>query len=291
MKNTILIIGLAFYFFISAYTTDKPAYIIYNTKGKQVTYKEMIGTLEKSDVVFYGELHNNPIAHWLELELTKDFYKTKKDGLVLGAEMFEADNQLILDEYIDGIISSKKFKHDSRLWSNYETDYKPLIEFAKDNGVKFVATNIPGRYASVVYMDGFEGLDSLSLEAKKYMAPLPIEYDSTLSGYSSMLDMSDSSAMHASVNLPKAQAVKDATMAWFIYNNRKEGGLFFHYNGSYHSDNYEGIIWYLNRYSKNLKIATISTVTQECIDTLSSEYKNTADFIICVPESMTSTYE
>ena len=41
--------------------------------------------------------------------------------------------------------------------------------------------------------------------------------------------------------LVMAQASKDATMAYFISENLKPNHTFIHYNGSYHSDNYEGI--------------------------------------------------
>ena len=47
-------------------------------------------------MVLFGELHNNPISHWLQLELTEDLHAARGADLVLGAEMFEADNQLLL---------------------------------------------------------------------------------------------------------------------------------------------------------------------------------------------------
>ena len=94
--------------------------------------------------------------------------------ITLGAEMFEADNQLILNEYLSGHISEKSFKKEARLWPNYSTDYAPLVDFAKDSNLIFVATNIPRRYASVVYKRGFQGLDELDAQAKLYIAPLPV---------------------------------------------------------------------------------------------------------------------
>jgi uncharacterized iron-regulated protein len=90
-------------------------------------------------------------------------------------------------------------------------------------------------------------------------------------------------------NLPRAQAIKDATMAHFILENWSAGKTLFHLNGSYHSNYHQGIIWHLEQQERDLKILTINTVLQKDIDTLSGEYLNTADFIICVPESMTRT--
>ena len=271
-----------------AFKADKAAYKIYTKSGKEIKFSKMLKEIKDADVVFFGELHNNPIAHWLQLELTQELFEIKKDKLILGAEMFESDNQIIMDEYLKGLIKESKFEDEMRLWPNYKTDYKPLVNFAKKNNLKFVASNIPRRYAAVVYSKGFEGINELSAEAKTYIAPLPIAYDSELAGYKKMSGMS--AGMHANDNLPKAQAAKDATMAYFIYKSLKQGNLMLHYNGTYHSDNYEGIVWYLKQKDKNLNIVTIATVQQADINTLADESHDVADFILCIPENMTTTY-
>ena len=94
---------------------------------------------------------------------------------------------------------------------------------------------------------------------------------------------------HVNENLPKAQAAKDATMAHFILENWTDGKILIHFNGSYHSDNFEGIIWHLQQQNEELKIMTISTVLQQDIDTLEEKNVNIANYILCVPESMTRT--
>ena len=95
---------------------------------------------------------------------------------------------------------------------------------------------------------------------------------------------------HSSPNMPKAQASKDATMAYFINANLKDGSTFIHYNGSYHSDNFEGISWYLKKYNPNLQIITISSVEQRDISKLDKENYNKADFILVIDEDLTKTY-
>jgi len=79
-------------------------------------------------------------------------------------------------------------------------------------------------------------------------------------------------------------------MAHSIVKYRKDGETVIHYNGSYHSDRYMGIIWYLNKYSPGLKVATITTVLQDDIDRMDKKYEGYADFIIVIPETMTRTY-
>ena len=289
MKNTKVLLGLFLVAILFSFTADKPAYLLYSKDGKLVEYKKMLKEAQKADVVFFGELHNNAIAHWLQYELTKDIITAKDKKVILGAEMFESDNQLVINEFLSGAILEKKFEADCRLWPNYRTDYKPLMKLAEENQIPFIATNIPRRYASVVYKKGFEGLDSLSAEAKRYFAPQPMKYDPEQDAYKSMMQMGGMPA-HMTVNLPKAQAIKDATMAHFININLKKEHTFVHYEGAYHSDKYQGIIYYLNLYNPGLKIVTISTVTAEDVSKLSDEDKAKADYIIVVDEDMTSTH-
>ncbi len=273
-----------------SFMTDKPAYRIYNPKGKDIPYSKMVKQLEEADIIFFGELHDNPIAHWLQRELTGDLQKLGDKELVLGAEMFESDNQLLLNEYLGGMITEAKFEDEARLWQNYKTDYKPLLQFAFEQGISFIATNVPRRYANLVYRKGFEGLESLSAEAKEYLPPLPVPYDPELPGYKSMLEMSQMGHGKVNENLPRAQAIKDATMGYFILKNWSNGKRFLHFNGAYHSDNAEGILWYIRQQESGLKISTISTVLQESTDSLEQASAGKADFTIVVPKSMTRTY-
>jgi len=264
---------------------DKPAYVLYNAKGKKVSYTKMIKAIVQNDIVLIGESHNNPISHWMELAITKDCKEQK--SLVMGAEMFEQDNQPSLDLYLQGKLTAKGLDSSARLWKNYTTDYAPLVNFAKENNIVFAASNVPRRYAALVSKGGFEALDTLSAKEKIWIAPLPIAYDPELPGYKNMMTMM---AGHGSVNMPKAQAIKDATMAYFILKYYTPGTLFIHYNGSYHSQNHDGIVWHLKHSKPELKIITVTTVSQKDIKHLLAENKNTADFIICVDEDMTTTY-
>lgn len=264
---------------------QKSPYTLFDAKGRKVSYAKMIRLLKEKDIVLFGEYHNNTIAHWLQLSVTKDL-QTKR-SLILGAEMFEADNQTALNQYLAGQLSGKGLDSNARLWKNYPTDYAPLVNFAKANQLPFIATNIPRKYAALVNKGGFGKLDSLSSEEKKWMAPLPFPYDANLPGYVNMMKMM---GVHATENMPKAQASKDATMAHFILANHQESALFLHFNGAYHSDNYDGIYWYLKQQKPALKIGTISTVSQANIKSLLAENLGKADFIICVDTDMTNTY-
>ncbi|MEA3494559.1 MAG: ChaN family lipoprotein [Bacteroidota bacterium] len=283
-KTTSLLLLFIASIFIQA---TMPAYKIYNSKGKEINFEKMANKISSADVILFGELHNNSISHWLQFELTKALYETKGNKLLLGSEMFEADDQIKINEYFSNYITQKYFEKEARIWPNYKTDYKPPFEFAKEKKLKYIATNIPRRYASFVSTKGLDSLQLLSSEAKTFIAPLPIDFDPELPGYKKMAKMMRG---HSISYLPQAQASKDATMAHFILKNLKEGQIFLHFNGAYHSNNHEGIYWYLKKQNKNLKIITITTIEQDDIKNFDDEIKNMADYFIVVDSDVTKTY-
>ena len=283
MKYILFII--AAFTFTNLNAQDKKAYQLFDKKGKKVNFEKVVKAAAKTEVVLFGEFHNNPICHWLQLELTKEV--AAKSKLILGAEMIEADNQSQLNDYLSGKITQKQLDSTARLWPNYKTDYKPLVDFAKASKLPFIATNIPRRYASMVHKKGFEILETLTDEEKTWIAPQPIAYNKNLPGYTQMMTMMGE---HTSPNMPKAQASKDATMAYFIAKNVEIKSVFIHFNGSFHSDNFDGINWYLRKYQPEIKIVTISTVEQNQLKKLENEHLNKADFILVVDENMTKTH-
>ncbi len=284
-------IAFGLFFAWSLPSQDKPAYRIFHSNGKEATYEDLLKKAQKADAFFFGEQHNNPICHWLQLEITQDLFNSKNGAVILGAEMFERDNQLLLEEYLAGKVNQKNFEDEAKLWNNYATDYKPLVEFAKSKNIPFIATNVPRRYANLVFRQGLEALDSLSAASKVLIAPLPIEVDLNLPSYQEMLKMMGGhGAGPVNTNFPKSQAVKDATMGYFIAQNLKKGHVFIHYNGTFHSDLKEGTVWYLLKYAPKTEVLTLASVEQKDISQLDEENKNKGDFILVIPATMTKTY-
>ncbi|MFA5713714.1 MAG: ChaN family lipoprotein [Bacteroidales bacterium] len=280
-----------------SYSNDNPAYVIYNSSGKKVSFNEMVKSLSSADITLFGELHNDPISHWLELELVKKLYEIKEEGFVVGAEMWEADNQLVLDEMLKNKwIDMKAYQENSVLWSNFNTDYRPILHFAQEKEIPFVATNVPRRYARIVSKRGDEALDSLSAQAQEYIAPLPIHMDMQDKFYTKIADIfKETLGGHTQsgtsiTNIVKAQMVKDATMAHFIVNNLPKGGHLFHFHGELHSAFNSGIGYYIKHYNSKLKYKTISVVKME--NPLEFKAKESrANFNIVVPENMTVTHD
>ncbi|MBX2953054.1 MAG: ChaN family lipoprotein [Leadbetterella sp.] len=268
---------------------DMPAYRVYNAKGKAVDFGKMIRQLEKYDVVLFGEYHNNSIVHWLELKTTEALYEKAGNRLMLGAEMFERDNQEAVNRYLAGESDDKKLAEEARLWKNHPTDYKPLLDFAKAKKLPMVATNVPRRYASTVAR---KGVDSLILEPQEKAWVVKLPYTVTLEtpGYEEMRKMMGDHAGGKAMNFVAAQAIKDATMAESILQHLEAGKLLLHYHGDFHSKQYGGIYWYLKQARPDLKVAVISLAESEDNRLpLPGDFVKT-DFNLVIPKDMTKTY-
>jgi len=266
---------------------DKPACRLYDRAGVETSYGAMLGHLATSDVVLFGELHINPIVHWLQFEVTIDLFTRERQRLIVGAEMFESDDQIIIDEYMAGTIGHDAVTAEAKIWDNYETDYRPIVEFVHDHGIPFIGTNIPRRYARLVARGGLGELEKLSDQAKQWIAPLPIPLDLDSPTYHDLLDLGRAHSMDAE-NFLAAQAIKDATMAHFIFKNRPPEKLFLHLNGEYHSRRFGGIFWYLKQKQPDLAIVTITSVEGRTLDFL-DDYKDVADYTLVILQSMTKT--
>lgn len=292
MKLKIQLVSVLLMVFVSMVSAKgKPAYILYNSEGKEVSWDKMVKDLQKSDMVFFGELHDNPIAHWLEYELLVELYRSHSASMVAGAEMFESNQQFALNDYLNGVYDDKKFADTVKLWKNFKTDYQPMVDFAKEHKFPFIATNVPRKYASMVFKGDFASLDTLNSLEKSYIAPLPIPFDINLPCYQEMLKMGDAHPeMKIDEKYPKAQAIKDATMAHFIMKNKINNGMFYHVNGSFHSDNFEGIVWYIKQADPKLVVKTITTVEQDDISKPDKEALGKASYILVIPSTMTKTY-
>ena len=289
MKNLILVL---FFIVNAALAQNKPAYQLFDNTGELANYDQMIVDLANSDMVFFGEYHTNPISHWLQLEISKSLFEIKGEELFFGAEMFESGTQLVLNEYLQGLYPEDKMIPEiTQLWGNYKTDYKPLVEFAKDNNLRFIATNIPRRYASMINKKGIEALKALQPEALELIGPdLELYFDPTVKAYAEMADNMGGHVPPNMLNIQTAQAAKDATMAHFSLENFNKGNLLLHFEGSYHSNYEQGIIWWINKIQPGLILKSITTVTQSEWEEMTAQEKATiANYIIVVVDNMTQT--
>jgi len=271
-------------------------YKIINTKtNKETELKEMAERLGDYDVIFFGEFHGNKILHSLELELLKMLNANNKN-MIISLEMFERDVQPILDEYLSNEISEEKFLKNSRPWPNYETDYKPIIEFAKENTLPVVSANIPRRYANMISKQGLNALDSLSVEEKEFITKKHIIFADE---YKTLFMQTMRSNMEHSSKMPKgmmmnldliyaAQCIKDDTMAESIlkFHRIPPRRKVIHFNGDFHSRKHLGTAQKIQVLEPMLKVAVITPLL--CEDEFSWENEDLleGEFLILLEEEI-----
>lgn len=239
------------------------SYRAYDASGKQVTLSDIISAFSGADVALIGETHNDAIAHLLEADLLRGAHeshglnaKGQARPVALSLEMFERDTQLVLDEYLAGQISEKHFLLSSRPWNNYATDYRPLVEYARERKLPVIAANAPARYVSRVSSLGPASLKELSKEAKAWLPPLPFHPASQAyaAKFNQLMGLAASSTPppaqmpgaggpHGALHLLDAQTLRDATMASAITEHLKHQpqALIVHVNGKFHSEERLGV--------------------------------------------------
>lgn len=168
-------------------------YRVYTSTGEPSSLDAIFEAMEATDVVFVGETHDDPVGHWLEHALFSGAHErygmaptVDPRPVTLSLEMFQRDVQFILDEYLAGLITENHFRSSSRPWQNYETDYRPMIEYAKTHGLAVIAANAPRRYVNRVSREGPQSLEALSDHAQSFLAPLP--YAEASEGYRAKWD-------------------------------------------------------------------------------------------------------
>lgn len=264
MRFILFCIALIFSNTLIAQDSISRHYKIYDTRISQyVGVDQIVADMAKADVLFFGEEHNDSVGHYLENKIFQSLYAAYGSKLALSLEMFETDNQLVLNEYLTGKIDEARLNKDARLWSNYK-DYRPMIEFAKQNSISVIAANPPRRYVSMVTRRGMNSLDSLSKESKKLLPPIP--YD-TLSGRYREKFMNTMTGTPESVskNIYYSQSLWDAGMSYSIYKFLKahKGDKVFHCVGGFHTAEKLGTAAQLKMRNKKLRILNIATVSDE----------------------------
>ena len=240
-------------------------YAVYNTTTKsKVALNDIAEAMNKADVVFFGELHDDSLGHVAELDLLKALAAKYPGKLALSLEMFETDVQPVLNEYLSGFIREKNMITDARAWPRYKTDYRPMIELTKSTGIPVIAANAPARYTNMVTTGGFERLKVLNKTALSYLPPLPIDTATGAYYEKFVAEMGGHSAM-GSMKIYQSQNLWDATMAWSIarfYKKHKDYKIM-QVNGGFHSEEKMGIVAQLKNYAPKAKVITINAYSDQ----------------------------
>ena len=300
---------------LQAQQTVVPQYYVphrvYDTQAKQwIDLETLLANVTKGEVVFIGEQHNDDDGHKLELAIVQGVARRRPNSIV-AMEMFERDAQVSLDDYFAGRISETEFLSRSRPWSNYMPDYRPIVEFARNQRWRVIGTNAPQRLARAVANNGLSIIDRFSQPDRPLIAEqIECPVDSYRERFSqTMLAMmapagggenphaNPHANPHGEGAAPDmntinekierfyfAQCVKDETMGESIaklIKDKENKPFIIHINGAFHSDFGEGTMSRARRRLPNSQINNISIVPVENIDKINpDEYSKQANYLI-----------
>jgi uncharacterized iron-regulated protein len=287
ISAALLICGLSA-FAGSQVTLTDAMYCAYDGQGNPVMLDAIVKSMADADAVFLGEQHDDTVGHAIEAELFRravaNYSAQRRVGLSM--EMFERDVQIVLDEYLGGLITEQHFLLSSRPWGNYKTDYRPLVELAREKHLDVIAANAPRRYVNMVSRNGRYVLNGLSKEAKAWLAPLP--YPEASAAYKAkfealMKNSGDPAAMNPNPQLINSQSLWDATMGNSVANylSKNKGALVIHLNGSFHTEGRLGTIEQLLSYRPKTRAIVVTIRYEEDVTKFDpSKHKDLGDFVI-----------
>ncbi len=143
---------------------DQPAVgdIYHLTTGIKVTREEMLAALPDARIIYVGETHDNPASHRLELQVLEAVLDQHPGQVSLGMEMFNHEQQAVLDEWVAGKLSEKEFLKTSDwygVWSQDFRYYRDILNFARDHQVPVIGLNVTKQLRQKVGMSDLEALD------------------------------------------------------------------------------------------------------------------------------------
>ncbi|UCC24060.1 MAG: ChaN family lipoprotein [Gemmatimonadales bacterium] len=281
-------------------------FAVFRGDGTPAAFQDIIAEARESEVVLFGEEHDDLMTHRLQAEVLRrlfvDYNRPSASGrpsphpgrtgvatpqtggdrtVVLSLEMFERDVQYVLDEYLADLISEDHFTASARAWDRYDTDYRAAVEFAKAHGMPVVAANAPRRYVNRASRLGSASLSELPASARAYLPPLP--HPTPSAAYEEeWLEIMGEGAEYMSGSPIDGQALWDATMAHSIQEalEREENPLVLHLAGSFHVANFTGIPEVLEAYRPGTRQLVLVARPVESLDGLPEEYHGEGDFVI-----------
>jgi uncharacterized iron-regulated protein len=267
---------------------------VYDTQRKTFTdFESMLADLVRADVVFVGEQHDDPNTHALEVAMLEGFLR-RHASVGIGLEMFERDVQAAVDQYLHGVSTEAQFLAASRPWPRYTTDYRPIVELAKTHHIEVTASNVPRRIATDVSKNGMSVVEDLGDD--RHLAARDLEcatsgdyyarFIEQMGGHPPAGDQKSSEAQAKNDRFYAAQCVKDETMAESVAeafrNAPTPRATIVHFNGSFHTDYGEGTAERTRRRLPGRRIAVISMIPVEDLDTLAPDEDDLkqADYLV-----------
>ena len=186
--------------------------------------------------------------------------------LALSMEQVTRDKQAFLDAYLNGEIGEQYFMKQSNAWPNYESDYRPLVEFAKQAEIPVIASNAPKNIVRCIGRQGVDYLDKLDSDERSFVA------DDVNTANSPYKEKFMASMHHGKPEQTEkqyaAQVTWDETMAESIvkYLEKHPGTQVVHVAGKFHTEGGLGTAASILNRNPSLKVLVITPTENITLD-------------------------
>jgi len=231
--------------------------------GKTVDFPDLIDRLKAVDVIFIGEVHNNPEHHLIQVQLLQALMARYAPPLAVAMEFFDTTRQPVLDRFMKGDLDEKTFLREvdwENSWRFPYHLYRPILLITQDKGTALLGINAPNRLVRKVARSG---LESLTDEERRQVArDIDLGNTAHRKHLKTIFEQHPfkKNSPHGMGNFEhfyQAQCIWDETMAETIANYMKaKGGKMVVFTGNGHIANKFGIPDRLLR-RMDLKTATI----------------------------------
>lgn len=181
------------------------------SRSDQAAVTGMMADLKKARVVFVGEFHDQRDHHQLQLEIIRALYGQGMQ-LSIGLEMFDLEQQPVLDEWVKGNLSLPDFvSRYQKGWNIDWAEYDAIMLFARNNRIPMLALDAP---SDLVKRVTYGGAKALTVDAMKRLpagvtTAMPASYRKFMSQAFRTHQIPDSMFD----NFCAAQGLRNSTMA------------------------------------------------------------------------------
>ena len=255
-------------------------YQLLNNAYQPVSLTQLATDVKDTDVVFIGEYHRNQASHLLQMQLFAMLHQLNQKSdrsLLLTMEMFERDQQSIVNDYLSSRVGERYLIEKAPAWINYQSSYRPLVEYAKQNSILVIAANAPGNIIRCIGRKGSDYITKLTPQERGMIATQPFaEVPHYADKFFGLMGQSKHSSGKRIKQSYLAQLTRDNTMAESIAKALKNSpdAQAIHLNGSFHSAGHLGAAGALKRINPALRIAVITPIHYDELTKFKQENKH-----------------
>ncbi|CAE6951075.1 hypothetical protein ACOMICROBIO_GDFFDHBD_03646 [Vibrio sp. B1REV9] len=245
-------------------------YQLYTPSGKPLSLNSLTADLKQADVILIGEWHTHAGIHRFQTDMLKQLASDARP-VALSMEQITRNKQSVVDAYLNNKIGEQYFIKQSNAWPNYESDYRPLVEFAKQANIPVIASNAPKEIVRCIGRQGTAYIEKLNAEERRFIA------EDINTGESPYKEKFMASMHHGKPEQTErqyaAQVTWDETMADSIvtFLSMNPDTQVIHIAGKFHTENGLGTAASILNRNPNLKVVVITPTPD--VSTSSSDYQ------------------